>query len=432
MTALSKLSNNTTVTLAWRNLWRYKRRTWLTVGAMVFSNVLLVFMVTLQFGTYGMMIENSLKAFSSHIQISHTGYHHDNKMRQILPNIQSTVNTLRKQFPEAAFTARASTFVLAASEERSFGLQIVGVEPAFEPAISTIPGLMTHGHYLTQSLNHAPIAETDEIPIQARTPIILGAQLAKNLKVNIGEELTLMGSGLDGSFAAGIAVVAGIFSSGIADIDRTVAQISLTDFNTLFTMEKAGHNIMVNAPNIADTPLLTSRINPFLSSHKNIEILTWEQRHPEIKQAIQSDMVSSWVMFAVLALLVSFSVLNTQLMSVLERTREFGIMLAIGFKPSRLARLIALETTLMALIGFAIGLLLGGALAFYLSIAGFSYPGMEESAATFNLPSKIYPSLSPAALMLGPGIIFMGCMLAAIYPSLRVFFLQPVSAMRTA
>ena len=141
-------------------------------------------------------------------------------------------------------------------------------------------------------------------------------------------------------------------------------------------------------------------------------------------------MASAWFMYAVLIVLVAFSVLNTQLMSVLERTREFGTMMALGFKAVRLGTLVITETFIMSSLGLAIGAGLGAVLAYYLSIVGFSYPGMEEMAARFNLPDRMYPSLSLLSIFLGPGIIFICSLLASIYPALRLFFLHPVSAMK--
>jgi len=137
-------------------------------------------------------------------------------------------------------------------------------------------------------------------------------------------------------------------------------------------------------------------------------------------------------MYGVLIVLVAFSVLNTQLMSVLERTREFGLMLALGMRPQRLARLVAMETLLMASLGLALGVLAGAALTAYLSHAGITYPGMDEMAARFNMPARMYPEVSSLGLLAGPLLVFLGTLLAALYPALRLFRLQPVAAMRTA
>ncbi len=131
--------------MAWRNLWRHKRRTWLTATAMIFSNVLLVFMISLQFGSYEMMINNTLQSFSGHFQVQRDGYNENPKLRLGIDAIQSLATDLRQAMPETRVAARAAAFALASSEQRSYGIQVIGVEPDFEPGVSTIPGLVRQG-----------------------------------------------------------------------------------------------------------------------------------------------------------------------------------------------------------------------------------------------------------------------------------------------
>jgi putative ABC transport system permease protein len=401
--------------MAWRNLWRHKRRTWLTVGAMIFSNLLLVFMISLQFGSYRMMIDNTLKSYTGHMQIQHREYNENPKIRNSFPEITSLAEQIRKQLGSDKVAARGVAFAMTSSDLRSYGLQIIGVEPEYEARVSTLPGLIDRGHYFTD--------------INAEE-IIIGSVLARNLRVDIGDQLTLLGSGRDGSFAAGVVTVIGIFESGVADIDRSMAQLPLAYFQTLFSMDNQGHNIVINADNLTLVPTLQNKLSEILTGQDELVLLDWNQLQPGLQQAIQADMASAWFMYAVLIVLVAFSVLNTQLMSVLERTREFGTMMALGVKPGRLGALVITETFVMSSLGLSIGVALGAALAYYLSIIGFSYPGMEEMAGRFNLPDRIYPSLSLLSLFLGPGIVFICSLLASIYPALRLLLLNPVSAMR--
>ncbi len=406
---------NITLRMAWRNLWRHKRRTWLTVGAMIFSNLLLVFLISLQFGSYRMMIDNTLKSYTGHMQIQHSAYNENPKIRNSFDAIIPLASKIRKQLGSNMVAARGVAFAMTSSEQRSYGLQIIGVEPQFEIKVSTLPGLINKGHYFAD--------------INAEE-IIIGSVLARNLRVDIGDELTLLGSGRDGSFAAGVVIVTGIFESGVSDVDRSMAQIPLGYFQSLFSMGNQGHNIVINAEDLPLVSALKQNVSNLITQRKDLVIQDWNKLQPGLQQAIQADMASAWFMYAVLIVLVAFSVLNTQLMSVLERTREFGIMMALGVKPARLGALIITETSLMSTLGLAIGAGLGAVLAYYLSIVGFSYPGMEEMAGKFNLPDRMYPSLSLLSIFLGPGIVFLCSLLASIYPALRLFFLHPVSAMR--
>ena len=403
--------------LAWRNLWRQPKRTWLTMGAMIFSNILLIFMMSFQFGMYGLMIENTLKIFTGHVQVQAPGFLDDKKMRQTVPDIVPLADSLRRKLQNERIAARAQAFALASSDDRSYGIAIYGVESEFEPKVSSIPGLVSDGRYL----NDDNAAE-----------IVIGNTLARNLRVAVGDELTLLGSGVDGSFAATVVDIVGVFSSGIKDIDRNIAEIPIGLFQETFFMEGAGHQISIVGDDLDSVPGLQAEVRSLLPLAGDLEVHDWSELEPGVKQAIQADMGSSFFMYFILVVLVSFSVLNTQLMSVLERTREFGIVMSLGLKPGRLGRLVILETALMGLMGTLIGMLAGAAITAWVGTVGFTLPGMDEMAAQFNLPARLFPQVSALSLFAGPLIVFLFTLLASIYPAVRLRWLHPVTAMRAA
>ncbi len=408
---------NIVLRLAWRNIWRQPRRTWLTTGAMVFSNALLIFMMSLQFGTYDLMINNSLQSFSGHLQVQAPGYKDDSKMRQSVPQVRMLAAKYRQDPVFQNVAARGGAFALASSEDRSYGIQIFGVEPEFEPGVSNVPGLVKQGRYLGD--------------IDA-TEIVIGAVLARNLRVSLGDELTLLGTGRDGSFAAAIATLVGVFDSGVADLDRSIAEIPLGLFQETFAMERAGHQVVITTPGLSFVPAAKIEAENLLPTDADLVVHDWDALQPGLRQAIQADLTSAWFMYMLLVILVAFSVMNTQLMSVLERTKEFGIVMSLGLTPGRLGRLVMLETALMGIMGLLLGALLGTLVTLWLSVTGFAYPGMEEMAANFNLPGRMYPKLSMLTLFGGPAIVFAGTLAAALYPALRLHRLQPVEAMRAA
>jgi ABC-type lipoprotein release transport system permease subunit len=408
---------NITLHLAWRNLWRQPRRTWLTTGAMVFSNVLLVFMLSLQFGMYSLMIDNTLAVLTGHLQVQAPGYKDDKKMRQSIPDAAALGASLRAGLDIDTVAVRATAFALASSDERSFGIQIVGVQPVHEARVSTLPGLLSQGRYLSD-------ADTNEV--------VIGSVLARNLQVSVGDELTLLGSGRDGSFAAAVVIVIGIVDSGMPDLDRSIAQMPLGSFQDIFYMRNHAHEIVIKTADLSRVAQVQQEAEELLPARADLAVHDWEKLQPGLKQAIQADLASAWFMYGVLIILVAFSVLNTVLMSVLERTREFGIVMALGLTPGRLGRLVMLETALMGGIGLTLGILLGGSLIIWFGIHGFSYPGMDAMAERFNMPSRIFPQLQLFTLLLGPLIVYVSTLIASIYPAVRLYWLQPVQAMRTA
>jgi len=351
------------------------------------------------------------------MQVQVPGYKDDRKMRQSIPNIAALAAQLRSGLGLETVAARAAGFALASSEERSYGIQIYGVQPEFEAEVSSIPGLVKQGRYLS-----APNAEE----------IVIGSVLARNMKVSVGDELTLLGSGRDGSFAAAIVTVIGIFDSGVADLDRSIAEMPMRTFQDTFAMGDAGHEIAIVAPDLLAVSSIQQQVEAMLPADENLVVHDWDALQPGLQQAIQADLAGAWFMYGVLIILVAFSVLNTQLMSVLERTKEFGIILSLGLTPGRIGRLVILEAALMSGLGLVLGVAGGLLLTLYFSINGFSYPGMEEMAQQFNVSSKMYPQISILSALLGPTIVFIGSLLASLYPALRLHWLHPVAAMRAA
>ena len=382
---------------------------------MVFSNALLVFMISLQFGMYDLMIDNTLKSFTGHVQVQAPGYKDEQKIRQVVPGADALADTLRTALGIESVAVRSAAFALLSSEDRSYGVQLFGIDPDYETRVSSIPGLVVEGRYPTQ---------------RDAQEIVIGDVLARNLRVELGDEITLLGSGRDGSFAAAVATVIGIFNSGVAEIDRNIAELPIGFFNDVFYMEDAAHSVVVLAPALSAVEGYVQQIESQLPAGETLVVHDWEALQPGLRQAITSDMTSAWFTYIVLIVLVAFSVLNTLLMSVLERTREFGVMLALGVKPAVLARLVAMETLMMALLGLAFGVVLGWALSSYLSEVGFAYPGMDELGARFNMPGRMYPEVSLLSLLWGPAVVMLGTLLAAVYPALRLFRLAPVEAMR--
>ena len=374
-------------------------------------------MISLQYGMYSMMIDNALQIFTGDMQVQATGYKDDQKMRQIVPDIVPLANSIRGELDSETVAARGWAFALASSEDRSFGIGIYGVEPDYEQQVSNIPGLISNGRYLENS----DAAE-----------IVIGSTLARNLHVDVGDELTLLGSGVDGSFAAAVVDIVGVFDSGVIDIDRNIAEIPLGLFQETFFMEGAGHQIVIVGDGLETVPVLKARVQDMLPPNNDLVVRDWDELQPGLKQAIQADMGSSFFMYFVLLILVSFSVLNTQLMSVLERTREFGIVMALGLRPGRLGRLVLLETAMMGVMGTVIGVVVGGIVTSWFTANGLAFPGMDEMAARFNLPARMYPQVNLFTLFIGPSVVFIFTMLAAIYPAVRLRWQNPVDAMRVA
>jgi len=401
--------------LAWRNIWRQKRRTWLTVSAIAFGTILVVFMLCINFGAYAILIDLSLRMFPGHAQVQAPGYLDTPQMHKTVEDAQTLADRLRASGQYEAVTVRAQGFALVSSAERSYGASIVGVQPQTESRISLIPGLVAQGRFL--STNDALEA-------------VVGSALARNLKIKPGDEVTLLGAGKDGSVAATILTVAGIFKSGSIDIDRFFVEIPLGTFQDTFGMGTSAHSIAVIAGDPQQQGEMLTGLRQQVGDH--LVVIGWERLIPGLKEGLEVDRIGDWIFMAILLLIIIFSIFNTFLMSILERTREFGLMLALGARPARITGIVMLESFILTLIGILIGTLLGTLIVLYLNEVGLGFEGLEDIFEQFNMPvTRIYPEVNLVNVVAGPIIILITTNLFAWIPLWHIQRLQPVDAMRT-
>lgn len=400
---------------AWRNIWRNPRRTILTVLAIAFGAALLVFSIGIQLGQYDLMIDNSVRIYQGLLQVQKKGYLDEPKMRSSIADIQNLANYLRKTTGIASIAARANGFALVSSEKRTYGSLIVGVEPSRENLVSILPGVIREGRYLSSM-------DANEV--------VIGRSMARNMLLKLGDEITILGSGRNGSVAAAIAPVVGIYDSGSRDLDRNLIQMPLGSFQQVFAMEGHGHALVIYHEDVKQVETLRARIQTLVEPYDGLVTLSWDEIQPGVKQMIELDYSSGWMMYIVLVGVITFSILNTFLMSVMERTREFGIMLALGYKPFNIGKLVMLEALILTLLALVIGTLIGLGINIYFYIYGLTFSGMEEFAKMYNMPATLTPQISIKSVLLGPGVILIFTLLAALYPAMRIRLLQPVEAMR--
>ncbi|MCC6220551.1 MAG: ABC transporter permease [Deltaproteobacteria bacterium] len=410
----------TIIKMAWRNIWRNPRRTLLTILGMVVAATTLVFFVGLQLSSWTAAINAAVSIYHGHLQIQARGYLESPSMELTIEN-PNDVSSIVRTIPNIVATSvRAHGFALVSSAKRSYGVQLNGVEATREPVLSTIPKQIVSGRYLQEGDYNT---------------IVIGAVLARNLRVKVGRELTLLGQAFDGSLAATVVDIVGIFETGSADIDRNMASIPLNFFSETYSMENRAHSIVVLGASLDGIPFMQAAIQNSLrslsfNSHNELVALRWDELLPGLKQAAQLDIASGWLFYSTLVLVVAFAVLNTFLMSTIERTHEFGVMLAIGANRGILGALIIVECVLLSIVALAIGVTLGALILWYYKVFGFSIPGSEEIMKQWNLPTVIRPQLSVDALTLGPGLILLSSLLAALFPAWHVQRIPLMDALR--
>jgi ABC-type lipoprotein release transport system permease subunit len=403
--------------MAWRNIWRNPRRTILTVSAITFASVLLVFMLSFQFGSYETMINTSVKISTGHLQVQAQKYREKKSIRFVIPEPQAVARIVA-QIPEvAAYTFRGQAFSLLSSKNRTYGVMVSGIDPPKEAHVSRLKQLVREGNFLAaDDVNQA----------------VVGRLLAKNLRVAVGDELTLLGQGRDGSIAATVVHVKGIFSSGIDDFDRSAMQIPLATFQDVFSMDGAVHEVVVIGKSLSEISAIKAQLKTALSdlnSSKPLKALDWQELMPGLRQAIEMDLVSGLIFYGLLIVVVAFSILNTFLMAIFERTKEFGVMMAIGTTPRRLTKVLLIESMAMTMIGIMAGILIGIGITYYFQVHGIDFSGGSELLSQFGITGRMYPKLSLLSVSIGPFMVLLFTFMAALYPALKIRRLRPVEAM---
>ncbi len=398
--------------LAWRNLWRQKMRTVLTLLSMALASMILVFMLSFQFGVYDTMKGNALKMMDGFAQFQPDGYADDPSIEKVIEHPDTLEQAALKLDGVNAAAPRATGFVILANGDRSYGAAVVGVDPAKEAEVSSLSGTVRDGRYLKPG-------DTDSV--------VIGAILARNLKLKLGDKLTLIGSGRDGSVAADSLTVVGLFDTGMPDIDRQIAEMPLKRFDDTFAMQGAVNTIALVGPTLSATDAVLPELSTIAKDNGAV-VRDWGQLEPALKQGITLDFSTGILFYVSLVVVVIFIILNTLLMSVLERTREFGMLLAVGMKPRQAGGMVWIELILLALIGNALGILIGGGLAFYFQQTGIVFSGMEGLLAQFGLSDKLYPTLSMLSATAGPLAVIVSVTLAGIIPFRHILKLNPIDA----
>ena len=405
------------IKMAWRNIWRNARRSVLTILAILFATMLLVFMLSFQFGSYDTMINTAVKVHTGHVQVQAREYRDRMDIRLAVPDPGALGDFIGNIAGIAASTSRANAFSLVSSRDRTYGVLVTGIDPDGEAAVSTLKQLVRKGDYL------AP-GDTDRA--------LVGALLARNLKVDIGDELIVLGQGRDGSVAAAALTVKGIFSSGEDRFDRNSIQMPLPYFQEVFAMGGAVHEVVILGRSLKEVAGIKGELGGVVSdmdTDGRLAVLDWMELMPGLVQSIKLDLFSGLIMYVILIVVVAFSILNTFLMAIFERQREFGVVMAIGMTPRRLMQCLFLESAMITLVGIVLGIVSGSLVTWYFQVHGILISGASEVLSQFGLPDRLYPQLSVLSISIGAGIVLVITILTAIYPVIKVRRLRPVEAM---
>jgi len=402
--------------LAWRNVWRNPRRTGLTVAATVFAVVLVMFSVAMGAGTHEKMIEDTVRVNSGHLQITGPEYLEKRTLEQYVVYDAELAARVERAAEVIGHAPRVVSFGLLSRDSATRGVAVLGVDPLREPSVTSLPGRVRRGRFLAA---------------EGTGEIVLGERLAGVLAAELGDELLLYSVAYSLETAYELFRVVGIMKLPEANLDRSLAVISLADAQRFFVYGDRVSEVavLIREPDALDSAAVALR-NAL--DGRAAEVHTWRDSMPELEQVIFLDDASMYILLAILVIVVAFGILNTILMAVLERTREFGVVLALGLRPRAVFRIVYLESLVLASVGLVIGLAIAFPLVLWLE--GHPVPLTGESAQAmelFGVTPEIIWKLKPKN-PIGSSITVLGvAVLAALYPAAKASRGQPVDALRS-
>jgi putative ABC transport system permease protein len=400
------------LTIAWRNIWRNKRRSLIVLSSVAVGLVAILLNDGLSIGMVRQIFENQIGSHVSHIQIHSKGFN-DNKVIQNSMTDPGRVGEVLARTPGIVhYSPRVVTYGLLSSAVNSSGCIIVGIDPAMEREVTTISRSVVEGTYLSGK----------------RHEVVIGKELAEKLNVGLGDKVVGMASTMSGSVGADMFRVVGLFQTVSSEFDKSYMFISLENAQDMLEMGTAVSEFAIitrdrrQAEQISDQ--LASALGP------SYEVLTYADIMPLMISQMRIYEESMYIVYVIVGLAMIFGIINTMLMSVFERIREFGVLMSIGMKNSRLVGMILMEAAVLGVVGAVVGLLAGLALIIPLSHSGLNLSMFSESLTSFGTGSVIYPVLRFSAVVESMVIIPFVAVIGAIYPALKAIRFEPVRAIR--
>ena len=399
--------------IAFRNIFRQKRRTILTALAMIVGFTLLSVTIGLSDGAYGNIITMFTRNRTGHIQVHRAGYLDKPSLYETIDGYAAIGETIQGTAGVDAWTPRVYAAGLGSVGEKSTAVQIIGVDVARETQATRFDQKVVEGSVLAESALHEAV---------------IGKGLAKILSAKIDSEIVIFSQGADGSIANDVYKIIGIAESGDDGTDRVACYLHIEDAQELFVLEGRIHEIVVIVSNINHVSKITDTIKTRLNN-STLDVAPWQVVAKSFYRAMktdqQGDAISRWVIM----LIVAIGVLNTVLMSVLERTREYGVLKAVGTKPTQIFWLVICEVVIIAIGSIAVGALLGVLANYLLSIYGITYP--EEITYGGMKFTTLYAEVNVRCLIIPAITVMLSATIVSLFPAIKAARIMPAKAMRT-
>ena len=369
------------IALAWRNLWRNRRRTLITLASVFMAVVLAIGIRSLQKGVYANMTGNAIRFSTGYIQVHAKGYWDDQTINNSVEYDSSLSETFQKEKNISLFVPRLESFALASSGQYSKGVGVTGIDPGKENSMNGLAEKITKGHYFNNN---------------SQQGILIGDGLAKYLQLHLGDTIILLGQGFHGVTAAGQYPIQGIFHYPIEQMNNSMTYLTLTEMQNLFGAAGRVTSISIMLNNPGEIRKVSNSLEKKLGN--DYEVMDWPAMNKSLVEEIKGDNAGGIIMIGILYLVVAFGVFGTILMMSMERRKEFAVLIAIGMHRTKLTFIMILETIFIGLIGIISGCIVILPVIIYLNqhpirLMGKAAEGYQQFGIEPLLPTSLEPSI---------------------------------------
>jgi len=400
--------------LAWRNIWRQRRRTVIVILSIAMVLALMMWYDGFVAGFEQSIYANAIKVLGGNIQVHANGYQEKADSTPLLPlnDDQAVVEAALAQPQVVAASRRINTGGLATNRKGAFPVSIIGIEPEKELPVSLVAQNVSAGHYLTA---------TDQ------DMIFIGRGLADAMEIQVGDRITLAGRATHEQMRQRTMTVVGIYDVGLRDIEKRTLYISLAEAQDLYGLTDQSTEVIVSLEKLGQEPAVLSALRSALPGD---EIDSWQTNFPEMASAISTKGGVMNVFSVIMMIIVGIGILNLLMMAVYERTREIGLLGAMGLKPRQISLLFILEGTFMGLVGVAAGVVLGLIINSILGRIGFDFSAFSTMTEyTALISGRVYPTLGVNKLLGRALTVAIIAALASFYPAREAAQREPAEAL---
>lgn len=399
--------------IAWRNIWRSKIRSLTVMGSIVFGVWTLIFTMSFYEGFINVYVNSAIENDLSHIQLHNPKFKDEKEVEYRLSNIDQILEKIKANPEVASYTTRSLNNGMLATAKGSRGVQIRGVSAENEAKLTRLDEKIVEGGYFGT--------------VKKKNPIIVSSRLAEKMKLKIKSKLVLTFQQADGELTSAAFKVIGLYETGNAMTENMNVFVQQEDLSRLLGDDKMIHEV---AMLLKDPKKMEEVQAGMVKDFPEALVENYRQVSPDVNLYESQMDVSTYVIIVIIMLALIFGIINTMLMAVLERTRELGMLMAVGMKRAQVFGMIVLETVLLGLTAAPLGLLFGYLTVLYFGTYGLDLSAYSAGMEKFGLQDMVYCTLESSGYVTVTISVAITAVLAAIYPAIKAIRLKPVEAIR--